>query len=198
VGWRRTIERRRERQNAVTVIMSEAEEVDFEDDSAFHPEVDSSVAMVTSDAGHSVTSSFSSFEEANGGGGALRLDSQSSIVDGLLTEIYYRWHFHPVDSDTWTESSVISDGFCGHRSDCSISNVHVGGYEQNHAARLHRAFLETKGQQTNNPNFLLCNHLHLHGFNYGTTPVLLTYNLHKLNATSMLLLVSTRAITHAY
>lgn len=86
----------------------------------------------------------SSFPAAGfAGGGRDHLDSASSIVDGLLTEIYDRWHFHHVDSDTFTESSVISDAFCGHRSDGSIS-AHPD-YEQRHAARLHRAFLETKG-----------------------------------------------------
>ncbi|ELT95708.1 hypothetical protein CAPTEDRAFT_197389 [Capitella teleta] len=131
----------------ISVSGNEADEED--DDCAFFPDTRNAdvVSMATDEAPNSseaILPDLTPSSSSRWSDDVLHtLDTQSSIVDGLLTEIYDRWHFHPIDSDTFTESSVISDAFCGHRSDCSVSNI--PGFEQRHAARLHRAFLETKG-----------------------------------------------------
>ncbi len=69
-------------------------------------------------------------------------ESCSSIVDGLLCEIYDRYHPRrgdSIDSDTFTEYSSTSDAFIG-RS--------VSGFDtERQAQRLNRDFLEGKGKQ---------------------------------------------------
>ena len=70
--------------------------------------------------------------------------SCSSLVDGLLFDIYDRWHYRQrdsFDSDTFTECSSTSDAFFG-RSD----SLHLPEFEQRHSNRFRRAFLEAKGK----------------------------------------------------
>ncbi len=72
-----------------------------------------------------------------------RNDSGSSIIDGLLFEIYDRWHRPPRDSfdsdTTFTETSSTSEVFG--RGD----SMHLH-YDNPYSARLHRAFLENNGR----------------------------------------------------
>ncbi|CAH1783790.1 unnamed protein product [Owenia fusiformis] len=68
-------------------------------------------------------------------------DTGQSIMDGLLFEIYDRWHGpqrDSFDSDTFTECSSMSEAFLG-RSD-SLNYE----FERTHSARLSRAYLESK------------------------------------------------------
>ena len=72
--------------------------------------------------------------------------SSSSIVDGLLLEIYDRWQYpqrDSLDSDTFTECSSTSDAFYG-RSD----SVQLDFGAQRHSARFNRIFLEGKGRDS--------------------------------------------------
>ena len=69
--------------------------------------------------------------------------SCSSIVDGLLFEIYDRWHYtqrDSLDSDTFTECSSTSDAFLG-RSDSL--QLH---FEQQHSTRLGKTYLINAGE----------------------------------------------------
>ncbi len=70
------------------------------------------------------------------------VQSTSSIVDGLLIEIYDRWHYFPqsgVDSDTFTECSSTSEAFGGRHCDSEFGH-------QTSSRRLNRAFLGSKGK----------------------------------------------------
>ena len=70
--------------------------------------------------------------------------SCSSLVDGLLFDIYDRWHYpqrDSFDSDTFTECSSTSDAFFG-RSD----SLQLAEFEQKHASRYTRTSLEAKGR----------------------------------------------------
>ena len=71
------------------------------------------------------------------------IQSNSSIVDGLLFEIYDRWHYprrDSLDSDTFTECSSTSEAFFGRSDSCHLV------FQERHARRYHRAFLEEKGK----------------------------------------------------
>ena len=74
-----------------------------------------------------------------------RLESQSSIVDGLLFEIYDRWHdtrLDSFDSDTFTECSSTSEFMHGRRSSY-IRGVTLGGLQLNN---LHKGLLEEQSK----------------------------------------------------
>ncbi|XP_012944028.1 TBC1 domain family member 30, partial [Aplysia californica] len=69
---------------------------------------------------------------------------QGSIVDGLLHEIYDRWHYSrhdSIDSDTMTECSSTSEFFFHSRHE-------AGGYhsaiERRHGGQLNRSFLQNQ------------------------------------------------------
>ncbi|KAH9508091.1 hypothetical protein Btru_052821 [Bulinus truncatus] len=75
-----------------------------------------------------------------------RVHRQGSIVDGLLHEIYDRWHYgrhDSIDSDTLTECSSTSEFFFHGRHDS-------GGYhsasEKRHAGQLHKSFLQNQSK----------------------------------------------------
>jgi hypothetical protein len=71
-----------------------------------------------------------------------RLDSQSSIVDGLLSEIYDRWHDHrhdSFDSDTFTECSSTSEFMHWRRHSVHLK---IAGRSLGH---LHRGILQDYG-----------------------------------------------------
>lgn len=80
----------------------------------------------------------------------MRVERQGSIVDGLLFEIYDRWHGRErdsLDSDTFTECSSTSEIF-GARAD-SYQAV-VG---RRHARQLNRGYLQGLSEYRN--SFLL-------------------------------------------
>ncbi|KAH3881405.1 hypothetical protein DPMN_005331 [Dreissena polymorpha] len=69
-------------------------------------------------------------------------ETQSSIIDGLLSEIYDRWHDHrhdSFDSDTFTEYSSTSE-FAPWRRPSSC--LDIGGRR---LGTLHRAILKDYG-----------------------------------------------------
>lgn len=75
-----------------------------------------------------------------------RVLRQGSIVDGLLHEIYDRWHYgrnDSIDSDTLTECSSTSDMFFHHRQE-------PGGYhsavEKRHGGTLNKSFLQNQSK----------------------------------------------------
>ncbi|KAL8621790.1 hypothetical protein ACOMHN_016277 [Nucella lapillus] len=73
----------------------------------------------------------------------LQLERQHSIVDGLLFEIYDRWHGHRADSfdsDTFTECSSTSEVFHG-RWD---SSYETAAEQERHERQFSRSFLETQ------------------------------------------------------
>ena len=83
----------------------------------------------------------------NTGSRRTRSDSTQSVVDmvdGLLFEIYDRWHApgqrDSLDSDTFTEYSSTSEAFLG-RSDTLQLDLDL-----THSTRLPRSYLESKGQ----------------------------------------------------
>ena len=73
------------------------------------------------------------------------IQSNSSIVDGLLFEIYDQWHYRPhrdsLDSDTFTECSSTSEVFFGRGDTCHLV------FEQRTARRYHKALLLEKGKE---------------------------------------------------
>ena len=75
--------------------------------------------------------------------GKPRSGSMSSIVDGLLFEIYDRWHYSQrdsLDSDTFTECSSTSDAFFGR-----VDSIHLEEVPQDrHSTSLTRAYLQSK------------------------------------------------------
>ncbi|XP_048253113.1 TBC1 domain family member 30-like isoform X1 [Haliotis rufescens] len=80
-------------------------------------------------------------EVENKHGFGYKLSRQGSIVDGLLHEIYDRWHGSfrdSFDSDTFTECSSTSEVFLS-RWDSMNSP-----YERRHARQFSRAFLENQ------------------------------------------------------
>lgn len=75
-----------------------------------------------------------------------RAQRQGSIVDGLLHEIYDRWHCgrsDSIDSDTLTECSSTSEFFFHSRHE-------PGGYhsaiEKRHAGQLNKSFLQSQSE----------------------------------------------------
>ena len=72
------------------------------------------------------------------------LERQSSIVDGLLSEIYDRWHDHRLesfDSDTFTECSSTAEFFHSRRNSSYL--LEIGGRQ---LSFLHRANLQEYGE----------------------------------------------------
>lgn len=70
-------------------------------------------------------------------------DRQPSIVDGLLFEIYDRWHgYHgdSFDSDTFTECSSTSEVFHSRWDTCEAHE------DIRHSRQLHRTFLESQSK----------------------------------------------------
>lgn len=72
-------------------------------------------------------------------------EHQTSIVDGLLFEIYDQWQYHhrdSVDSDTFTE--------CSSYSSYDHGASRMGSYqlelEQQHSPRLSKAYLQNKSK----------------------------------------------------
>lgn len=68
---------------------------------------------------------------------------QTSIVDGLLSEIYDRWNDHrpdSFDSDTFTECSSTAEFFHSRRHSSFL--LEIGG---RHLSFLHRANLQEYG-----------------------------------------------------
>jgi hypothetical protein len=77
-----------------------------------------------------------------GGPGGAYGGSTSSIVEGLLLEIYDRWQYpqrDSLDSDTFTECSSTSEAFWGRGDSVDF----VG---QRNVNRLNKVFLEGKGE----------------------------------------------------
>ena len=86
-------------------------------------------------------------ENGGGGGdrqGGCRFQRQHSIVDGLLFEIYDRWHGGSLrdsfDSDTLTECSSTSEVFYRHTFGSA------GGRGHTISRQLQRAFLENQSK----------------------------------------------------
>ena len=74
-----------------------------------------------------------------------KLERQQSIVDGLLFEIYDRWHgsrADSFDSDTFTECSSTSEVF--HTRWDSSYDYDETAADQRHAKQFHRTFLESQ------------------------------------------------------
>lgn len=73
-----------------------------------------------------------------------KLERQQSIVDGLLFEIYDRWHgsrADSFDSDTFTECSSTSEVF-----HTRWDSYYETAADQGHAKQFHRTFLESQSK----------------------------------------------------
>lgn len=71
---------------------------------------------------------------------------QGSIVDGLLHEIYDRWHYgrnDSIDSDTLTECSSTSDIIFHSRHE---SGGYHSAMEHRHGSHLNRSFLQNQSK----------------------------------------------------
>ncbi|GFN84530.1 TBC1 domain family member 30-like isoform x2 [Plakobranchus ocellatus] len=76
---------------------------------------------------------------------------RTSIVDGLLHEIYDRYHLHgrsdSVDSDTLTECSSTSEAtFFHHGHGMLGGGYHAALLERRHASHLNRSFLQNQSK----------------------------------------------------
>ncbi|KAK0044285.1 TBC1 domain family member 30 [Biomphalaria pfeifferi] len=75
-----------------------------------------------------------------------RVQRQGSIVDGLLHEIYDRWHYgrhDSIDSDTLTECSSTSEFFFHGRHDYG---GYLSGMDKRHAGQLNRSYLQNQSK----------------------------------------------------